>query len=83
MTGLSRKIVFEELAGEPKKPENTAEIIKTSRILRKRYGRVYLNIGEQIVMKDYLAAQEKPIEQMTLEKGRPSIEKSVTKLFWK
>jgi len=64
---VEEKSYLKELAGEPKKPENTAEIIKTGRILRKRYGRVYLNIGEPIVMKDYLAAQEKPIEQMTLE----------------
>jgi glycerol-3-phosphate O-acyltransferase len=67
---IEEKSYLKELAGEPKSPENTTEIIKTSRILRKRYGRVYLNIGEPIIMKSYLEAQEKQIEQMTLDERR-------------
>ncbi len=63
---IEEKTYLKELSGEQKKPENTAEIIKSSSILRKRYGRVYLNIGEPIAMKEYLAAQEKPIEKMTV-----------------
>ncbi|HDQ04766.1 MAG TPA: hypothetical protein ENN23_09450 [Deltaproteobacteria bacterium] len=64
---IEERSYLKEISGEPKTPENTAEIIKTGSILRKRYGRVYLNIGEPIIMKDYLAAQEKHIEQMTLD----------------
>ncbi len=64
---IEEKSYLKELAGAPKKAENAAEIIKTSKILRKRFGRVYLNIGEPIIMKEYLAAQEKPIEKMTLD----------------
>ena len=64
---IEEKSYLKELAGAPKSPENTTEIIKTSKILRKRYGRVYLNIGEPIIMKSYLEAQEKQIGQMTLE----------------
>jgi glycerol-3-phosphate O-acyltransferase len=63
---IEEKSYLKELAGAPKSSDNTAEIIKTSRILRKRFGRVYINIGEPIIMKDYLEAQEKQIEQMTL-----------------
>jgi glycerol-3-phosphate O-acyltransferase len=36
-------------------------------MLRKRYGRVYINVGEPIIMKDYLAAQDKSMEQMTMD----------------
>jgi glycerol-3-phosphate O-acyltransferase len=64
---IEEKSYLKELAGESKTPENTAEIIKTSKILTKRYGRVYVNIGEPMIMKDYLASQDKPIEQMSLE----------------
>ncbi len=64
---IEEKSYLKELAGESKTPENTAEIIKTGKILTKRFGRVYVNIGEPMIMKDYLAAQEKPIEQMSLE----------------
>ena len=64
---IEEKSYLKELAGETKTPENTADIIKTGKVLTKRFGRVYVNIGEPMIMKDYLAAQEKPIEQMTLE----------------
>ena len=64
---IEEKSYLEELAGAPKSPDNTAEIIKTGKILRKRYGRVYLNIGEPIIMKTYLEAQEKQITEMTLD----------------
>jgi glycerol-3-phosphate O-acyltransferase len=64
---IEEKSYLKELTGAPKSPENTTEIIKTSKILRKRYGRVYVNIGEPIIMKSYLEAQEKQIGQMTLE----------------
>lgn len=64
---IEEKSYLKELAGESKTPENTTEIIKTSKILSRRYGRVYVNIGEPMIMKDYLAAQEKPIEQMAVD----------------
>jgi glycerol-3-phosphate O-acyltransferase len=64
---IEEKSYLKELAGAPKSSENTTEIIKTSKILRKRYGRVYVNIGEPIIMKSYLEAQEKQIGQMTLD----------------
>jgi glycerol-3-phosphate O-acyltransferase len=64
---IEEKSYLKELAGASKSPENAAEIIKTSKILRKRYGRVYVNIGEPIIMKSYLESQEKPISQMTVD----------------
>ena len=64
---IEEKSYLKELAGAPKVQENTAEMIKSTKILRKRYGRVYINIGEPIIMKSYLEAQEKNIDQMTLE----------------
>jgi glycerol-3-phosphate O-acyltransferase len=64
---IEEKSYLKELAGASKTPENTADIIKTSKILRKRYGRVYVNIGEPIIMKSYLEAQEKQITQMTVD----------------
>ena len=64
---IEEKAYLKELSGASKTPENTADIIKTSKILRKRYGRVYLNVGEPIIMKSYLEAQEKQITQMTVD----------------
>ena len=64
---IEEKSYLKELAGKSKTPENTAEIIKTGKILSKRFGRVYVNVGEPMIMKSYLDAQEKPIEEMSLE----------------
>lgn len=64
---IEEKSYLKELSGANKTPENTAEIIKSGKVLTKRFGRVYVNIGEPMVMKDYLEAQEKPMEQMSVE----------------
>lgn len=64
---IEEKSYLKELTGVPKVQENTADMIKSSKVLRKRYGRVYINIGEPIIMKDYLEQREKQISQMTLE----------------
>jgi glycerol-3-phosphate O-acyltransferase len=64
---IEEKSYLKELSGASKTPENTTDIIKTSKILRKRYGRVYLNVGEPIIMKSYLESQEKQITQMTVD----------------
>jgi len=64
---IEERSYLQELSGAPKVQENTVEIIKSTKILRKRYGRVYINIGEPIIMKDYLAAQDKSMDQMTLD----------------
>lgn len=64
---IEERSYLNELAGQPKKQENTVEMIKSTKVLRKRYGRVYINVGEPIVMKDYLEAQEKPVDAMTVD----------------
>jgi len=64
---IEEKSYLDELSGSPKAKENAAQIIKSGNILRKRYGQVYINIGEPMIMKSYLKSQEKQIEQMTLD----------------
>jgi len=64
---IEEKSYLEELGGGQKKPERTTDVIKSSRVLRKRYGRVYVNIGEAIYLKSYLSSQEKPVAEMTTE----------------
>jgi glycerol-3-phosphate O-acyltransferase len=58
---------LKELGGVPKEREKTSDVIKSHKILRRRYGRVYMNIGEPIFLKSYLASQEKAFEDMTTE----------------
>jgi glycerol-3-phosphate O-acyltransferase len=63
---IEEKSYLKELGGVPKEKEKTTDLIKSSKVLRKRYGRVYVNIGEPIQMKSYLTGQEKKYEEMTL-----------------
>ncbi len=63
---IEEKAYLEELGGAPKEKEKATAMIKSGGVLRKRYGRVYMNVGEPILLKSYLASQEKRIEEMTV-----------------
>jgi glycerol-3-phosphate O-acyltransferase len=64
---IEEKSYLKELSGATKTPENTAEILKSGKVLTRKFGRVYVNIGEPMVMKSYLESQDKPMEQMTVD----------------
>jgi len=64
---IEEKSYLKELAGESKTQENAAEILKSSKVLARKFGRVYVNIGEPMVMQSYLEAQDKQMEEMTIE----------------
>ncbi len=63
---VEEKAYLKELGGAPKEKEKTTDMIRSGKMLRKRYGRVYMNVGEPILLKSYLAAQEKSLEEMTV-----------------
>ncbi|MBN2282942.1 MAG: 1-acyl-sn-glycerol-3-phosphate acyltransferase [Deltaproteobacteria bacterium] len=58
---------LKELGGGEKEPEKTSTLIKSRKVLKKRYGRIYMNVGEPIQMKAYLASQKVPIDDMSVE----------------
>jgi glycerol-3-phosphate O-acyltransferase len=64
---IEEKAYLKELGGVPKDKEKTSDLIKSSKVLRKRYGRVYVNIGEPTLMKSYLGAFEKTYQDMTVD----------------
>jgi len=64
---IEEKSYLKELGGAPKEREKTTDVIKSSRILRKRYGSVYVNIGEPIYLRAFLDAQDKSFTDMTME----------------
>jgi glycerol-3-phosphate O-acyltransferase len=63
---MEEKSYLEELGGVSKTKEKATDVIKSSRLLRKRYGRVYVNIGDAIFLKRYMASLEKSFHDMTL-----------------
>jgi len=64
---IEEKSYLKELGGAPKEREKTTDVIKSSKILRKRYGSVYVNIGEPIYLRAFLAAQDKTFAEMSVE----------------
>jgi glycerol-3-phosphate O-acyltransferase len=64
---IEEKAYLKELGGVPKAKEKTTDLIKSSKVLRKRYGRVYVNIGEPMLMKSYLGAFDKSYDDMIVD----------------
>lgn len=64
---IEEKAYLKELGGEQKQDEKATDVIKSGKVLRKRYGHVYVNIGEPILMKSYLESQEKKYADMPTE----------------
>ena len=57
-----------ELAGEKKKSESFGDVIKARRVLRNRYGRVYLRVGEPLQLRELMGQLNKPWDE--LDRGR-------------
>jgi len=64
---IEEKTYLKELGGIPKTKESTVDIVKSSRILGKRFGRVYVNIGEPIYLKAYLTECVPSLNELSLE----------------
>lgn len=54
-----------ELRGIPKKSESIWDLLKNIKVLGKRYGQVYMNVGAPIFLKSYFAVQSRPFAEMT------------------
>ncbi|MDO9515441.1 MAG: 1-acyl-sn-glycerol-3-phosphate acyltransferase [Syntrophales bacterium] len=67
---VEEKSYLKELEGGSKEKEKVSTLFKSVNILKKRYGGVYMNVGEPMLLKSYLASQEIPIEEMTLSERR-------------
>ena len=64
---MEEKAYLEELGGAQKAREKATDVIKSGGLLRRRYGRVYVNIGKPTFLKSYMASLEKTYEDMTIE----------------
>ncbi|HPQ45055.1 MAG TPA: 1-acyl-sn-glycerol-3-phosphate acyltransferase [Syntrophales bacterium] len=67
---IEEKSYLRELGGASKEKEKIRDLIKSRKVLRKRYGRVYMNVGEPMLLQPYLASLDVPIEDMTTTERR-------------
>lgn len=51
---IEEKSYVKELEGMPKAGEKTSDVIRSRKVVKKRYGHVYVNIGEPIIFNAYL-----------------------------
>ncbi len=56
-----------ELSGEKKKSESISQVIRARRVLRARYGRVYIRLGEALSVKQTLLSADRPWSEMDRE----------------
>lgn len=62
-----------ELAGGSKERESVAGLLKVTGVLRSRYGRVYVTVGEPISLRDYFAHRGVAPDQHTPEERRDTV----------
>lgn len=67
---MEEKSYLEELGGAPKQKEKTWALIKSRKLLKKGYGRVYINIAEPILLKSYITSQEKSYDEISADERR-------------
>lgn len=57
-----------ELSGEKKKSESMGDVLRAGKVLRHRYGRVYVRVGEPLSLCESLTRLDKPWDE--LDRGR-------------
>ncbi len=54
---IEEKSYIKELEGATKTNEKASDVIRSRKVVKKRYGHVYVNVGEPILFKDYMEKQ--------------------------
>jgi glycerol-3-phosphate O-acyltransferase len=62
---LEESSYLHELEGGQKKPENIWQVLKARKLLKKRYGRIYIRFNEAISLNQLLARQGLSLKDMT------------------
>lgn len=64
---LEERSYLDELEGGKKDPETLSQMIKASRFLRRRFGKIYINFHEPISLRELLDRSGTPMQQMVGE----------------
>ncbi len=62
---LEEDAYLHEVGGGEKEPESVGQIIKARRLLKKRYGKVYVNFHEPMSLKSYIEENSIPFDSQT------------------
>ena len=59
-----------ELEGDEKKKETAGDLVRASSVLRRRFGRVYVQANEPISLKDALEALDRPWRDLSVDESK-------------
>jgi len=62
-----------ELSGNAKRPESVGGMLRARRVLRKRFGKVYLRVGEALTCREVFAAQPLPWADLSREQRNEAL----------
>lgn len=62
---LEESAYLSEIEGGQKEPENLLQVIKAGRLLKKRYGRIYIKFHEPMSLNELLSENSSKIQDMT------------------
>lgn len=71
-----------ELSGEKKKKESIKGILKASSVLKKRFGKVYIRIGEPIKLNQIIENYDEPWKDMTQERRKEELQSIGEKIMF-
>lgn len=71
-----------ELAGEKKKKESIKQILKASSVLKKRFGKVYMRVGEPIHLNKIIQSFDEPWKKMTEERRKEELQAMGEKIMF-
>jgi glycerol-3-phosphate O-acyltransferase len=72
-----------ELAGEKKKGEDIGQVVRAGGVLRKRFGKVFLRVGEPLTAREIFAGLPGPWEQLDREHRREALQQTGERLMYR
>jgi glycerol-3-phosphate O-acyltransferase len=72
-----------ELGGEEKQIEDIGQVVRAGRVLRQRYGKVYLRVGEPLSAREIFAQQSTDWSELTREQRREALHQTGERLMYR
>ena len=75
------KSYAKELSGKTKKKESVSGLLRARKVLKKRYGKVYMRVGEPIYLNEIIADFEVPWDDMNEEVQKGHLQSVATQIM--
>jgi len=76
------KTYARELSGAKKERESIAGILRATKVLKKRFGKVYMRVGEPIRLNEIIASLEKPWQDLSSDRRREVLQEVAERIMF-